>query len=70
MPADEKGSDKSGQKPEASAVIEEAIEAMRQDPMAYSAADAIEKACRGRKFNVDAAVKEVKPPKPAIEENS
>lgn len=47
---------------EAPAVIERAIEAMRQHPQASSAADAIEKACEGRKFDVDAAVGGITPP--------
>jgi len=57
-------------KPEASAVIERAIAAMRQNPQAHSVADAIEAACRGRSFDVDAAVKWIRAPTPQSEESS
>jgi hypothetical protein len=57
-------------KPEASSVIEQAIEEMRQHPQASSAADAIEGACGGRSFNVEAAVKGIEPSKTPTEEES
>jgi hypothetical protein len=38
---------------------------MREDPKARAAADGIEKAWGKRGFNVDVAVKEVKPPEPS-----
>jgi len=43
----------------AAEVIAEAIDAMRRDSTASGAADAIEKASRGSKFDVDLVVREI-----------
>lgn len=45
----------------AAEVINEAIDAMRQDPIASGAADAIKNSI-GHKFDVDRVVREISPP--------
>ena len=71
MPADGQNSGKtSAQKPDGPSVIAAAIGAMRENPKARAAADAIEKAWSKRGFNVDVAVEGVKPPEPSDEEGT
>ncbi|HEY0317942.1 MAG TPA: hypothetical protein VGC49_06565 [Solirubrobacterales bacterium] len=54
---------KAAEKPEASEVVAEAIAAMRDDAIASAAADAVERAWKGGKFDVDRALQEIEVPK-------